>query len=174
MRNRFIRYEISFNFALKNAEFRFILLISLETAYMVSSVYESLLDKRSQTYAREVCLLPNYFYEALAFNVSIAGDYTFWSHSYMNTYGYLYRDDFNPRRPTMNRLSGDDDGCGNQQFHITHRLLPSMKYVLVVTTQLASDTGKFSVIEMGPAPIQFTPLSEYQRCRAFSDRLHHA
>jgi hypothetical protein len=138
-----------------------------------SVYYESTLDNRSATFAREDCLLSNYFYKALSFNVSIAGDYTFWSHSYMNTYDYLHRDDFNPHWPTMNRLSVDDDGCGSQQFHIAHRLLLDMKYVLVVTTRLSSDTGKFSVIEMGPAPIQFTPLGEYQLFRAFSGKLHH-
>jgi hypothetical protein len=146
----------------------------LDMQHVLYPTYSSALDFRSAIYAREVCLLPNYFYEALAFKVSIAGDYNLWSYSDMNTYGYLYRDDFNPRRPIMNRLSSDDDSCGSEQFHIAHRLLPNIRYVLVVTTRLSSDTGKFSVIDIGPGPIQFTPLGEYQRCRVFSDELYHA
>jgi hypothetical protein len=168
MRNRFIRNEISFNFALKTAEFRLILLISLETACMVSSMYQSLLDERSQTYAREVCRLPNYFYEALAFNVSIAGEYSFWSYSDVNTYGYLYRDDFNPFQPLVNRLAEDDDSCNNKHFRITHRLLSNTKYILAVTTHGVNVTGTFSVMSAGPAAIQFVRSGEYCDCEVSS------
>jgi hypothetical protein len=127
---------------------------------MVSSVYESLLDKHSATHARDVCLLPNYFYEALEFNISIAGDYTFWSHSDVNTYGYLYRDDFNPFQPLVNRLSEDDDRCGNGQFQINRRLFPNTTYILVVTTYGVNATGAFSVISAGPTTVRFVRLGQ--------------
>jgi hypothetical protein len=39
---------------------------------MVSSVYESLLNKHSAIYARDRCLVSNYVYEAPVFYVSIA------------------------------------------------------------------------------------------------------
>jgi hypothetical protein len=121
---------------------------------MVSSVYESLLSKHSAIYAREVSLLPNYFYEALAFNVSITGNYTFWSNSEINTYGYLYCDDFNPFQPLVNRLTEDDSRCGKGQFHIAHHLLRNMKYVLVVTTHGVNAAGRFWIISAGPTTVR--------------------
>jgi hypothetical protein len=126
--------------------------------------YSSVLDNRSAIYAREVCLLPNYFYEALVFNVSIAGDYTFWSHSDINTYGYLYHDVFNPLQPATNRIISDDAGCNNKQFHFTRRLHPNTTYILVVTTYRANAIGRFSIISGGPTAIQFFRSSEYSDC----------
>jgi hypothetical protein len=122
---------------------------------MVSCMYESLLDKHSATYARDVCLLPNYFYEALAFNVSIAGEYSFWSDSDINTYGYLYRNDFNPFQPTRYLLSSDDDLCDNKQFRIVYRLLPNTTFILVVTSAAMNTTGRFSIISAGPTAVRF-------------------
>jgi hypothetical protein len=125
---------------------------------MVSSVYESLLDKHSVTYARDVCLLPNYFYEALAFNVSIAGEYSFWSHSDIDTYGYLYRADFNPLQPAVDQISRNDDSCVNRQFLIAHHLLPNTTYILVVTTSYAGEASGFSIISRGSTSVQFVCL----------------
>jgi hypothetical protein len=127
-------------------------------------IYSSTFDKHSAIYTPEVCLSPNYFYEALAFNVSIAGMYSFWSHSGMKTYGYLYHDVFNPFQPTMNRFSSNDYSCGNGRFHTTHRLLPKKTYILVVTTRWVGESGRFSVISYGPTSIQVVHSS---RC-AFS------
>jgi hypothetical protein len=122
--------------------------------------YSSVLDNRSAIYAREVCLLPNYFYEALVFNVSIAGEYSFWSHSDINTYGYLYGDDFNPFQPVVNRLAASNDVCGWIRFRTAHPLMPDKTYILVLTTQLAAVSGRFSVISYGPTRIQLVRRSK--------------
>jgi hypothetical protein len=127
---------------------------------MVSSVYESLLDKHSATYARDVCLLPNYFYEALAFNVSIAGEYSFWSDSDINTYGYLYRNDFNPFQPTRYLLSVNNGKCHKKQFHIARHLYPNTRYILVVTSAGVNATGGFSIISAGPTAVRFVRLGQ--------------
>jgi hypothetical protein len=128
--------------------------------FMLYPTYSSALDTRSAIYAREVCLLSTYLYEALLFNVSMTGDYTFWSHSDINTYGYLYRDDFNPFQPVMNRLAADDDRCHNKQFSIVHRLLPNTRYILVVTSAGVNATGRFSVMSAGPTAVRFIRLGQ--------------
>jgi hypothetical protein len=132
----------------------------LVTEHVLYPTYSSTLDNHSATFAREECRLPEYFYEALAFNVSVAGDYSFWSHSDFDTYGYLYRDDFNRFETAMNRLSSDDDNCEYQQFNTVHRLLPNITYILVVTTSQVGETGKFSVISSGPASMQFSRVGK--------------
>jgi hypothetical protein len=133
----------------------------LDMEPMVYPIYSSVLDKRSAIYAREVYLSPNYFYEALAFNVSIAGEYSFWSHSDINTYGSLYVGIFNPFQPVVNRLSEDDDNCLSKQFHFAHHLSPNTRYILVVTSAGVNATGSFSIISAGPAAIQFVRSGEY-------------
>jgi hypothetical protein len=160
MGNGFILYEIRSSSALHKCRFWLILLLSLETACMVSSVYESLLGKRSGTYARERCLSSNYFYEALVFNVSIAGNYSFWIHSDFNTYGYLYHDVFDAFQPTVNQLSRNDYDCSYWQPHVDHHLLSNTKYILVVTTHWVGVTGSFSVTYDGPTSIQLVRLSK--------------
>jgi hypothetical protein len=140
----------------------------LDVEHVLHSTYSSALDYRSAIYTRGVCLLPNYFYEALAFNVSIAGNHSFWSHSDIDTVGYLYQDDFNPFQPQVNRLSSDDDSCGNSQFLIAHHLLPNTIYILVVPTHGVNAIGRFSVMSAGSATIQFFRSSEYSDCEVSS------
>jgi hypothetical protein len=127
----------------------------LDMEPMVYPIYSSVLDKRSAIYAREVCLSPNYFYEVLAFNVSIAGEYSFWSDSDINTYGSLYVGIFNPFQPVVNRLQEDDDDCFSKQFHFAHRLSLNTEYFLVVTTSNEVETGRFSIISAGPTAVRF-------------------
>jgi hypothetical protein len=136
----------------------------LDMQNVLYPTYSSALDYCSATYAREVCLLPHYYYEALAFKVSITGDYNLWSYSDMNTYGYLYVDGFNPFQPTTNRLSSNDNWCDNGQFHIAHRLAPNTTYILVITTSDVNATGTFSVMSAGPALIQIVRLGQYSDC----------
>jgi hypothetical protein len=127
---------------------------------LLCTTYSSTLDNHSAIYARELCPSSNYFYEALAFNVSIAGNYSFWSHSEIDTHGYLYRDIFNPFQPAVYRISSNDDSCKNGQFLIVDRLLTNTRYILVVTTQWIDVTGRFSVIYDGPTSIQLVRLSK--------------
>jgi hypothetical protein len=130
----------------------------LVTEHVLYPTYSSTLDNHSATFAREECRLPEYFYEALAFNVSVAGDYSFWSHSDFDTYGYLYRDDFNPSGPLDKLLAHDYSRCGDGWFYIHRSLMPNVRYILVVTTIDGGKTGKFSVISSGSTMIQFAPL----------------
>jgi hypothetical protein len=128
--------------------------------HVLYPIYSYTLDYRSAVYAREVCELLNYPYAALPFNASIARNYTFWSHSDMNTYGSLYRDDFNPFQPSTNQISRSYYGCGNSQFRISGGLLSNTKYIVVVSTSDVNATGTWSVISEGPTSIQFVRLGK--------------
>jgi hypothetical protein len=131
--------------------------------------YSSALDSRSAIYAREVCRPSNYYYEALAFNISVAGDYTFWSHSDMSAHGVLYHDDFNPFQPVTNRISSGDDTCGPWILRITHHLLLNTTYVFFFSTRSVGVTGRFSVVSAGPTGIRFAPLGKCEHSSVYTD-----
>ena len=82
--------------------------------------------------------------------VSNIGTYTFTSRSPVNTYGYIYKDKFNPDDLTVNLISQDDDSDGKEQFKITAFLQPEQRYILVATTNRPEVTGEFSIISSGP------------------------
>jgi hypothetical protein len=128
---------------------------------LVTTVYASVLSNDSASFSREKCVLPNFFYVALEFNVSIHGYYSIWSESTINTYGYLYDDVFSPYQPNMNQLASDYGGCGDGQFGIVYMLLTHTRYVFVVTTRLPNETGNFLLKAYGPASVHFIPLGEY-------------
>jgi hypothetical protein len=103
----------------------------------------------------------HYYYATIQFTVSIKGTYTFISSSPINTYGYLYRDQFNPADLSMKLISEDDDSNGQEQFRITAILQPDQKYFLVITTYSPETTGEFSIVSSGPATVDIhtTPVS---------------
>jgi hypothetical protein len=136
----------------------------------VSLIYESTLDGHSAIFARQVCLVSDYFYEPLEFTVSIAGNYSFWSHSTIDTFGHLYHDDFNLFQSAMNQLSSNDDSCGNGQFQIFDSLLPNKKHVLVITSFGVSKTSDFSLISAGSMSIQFIRLSKCAHSVTYTGR----
>jgi hypothetical protein len=130
----------------------------LDMQNVLYRTYSSAFDNHSAIYAREVCLSPNYFYEALEFNVSIAGNYSFWGHSGIETYGYLYRDDFNPSSSLDNLVADGLNSYDYEWFYLYHPLMPNITYILVVTSIKGGKTGNFSVVSSGPAIMQFAAL----------------
>jgi len=116
----------------------------------------------SQKYERKGCSSSLiYYYEAIQVNVITSGSYSFSSNSSVDTYGYFYKDHFNPFNPSENLLSQDDDGCDNNQFKLVAYLQSNATYVLVVTTYFSNRTGKFSIIALGINNITFNRISEY-------------
>jgi len=90
-----------------------------------------------------------------------SGYYTFQSDSTMDTYGYIYKDKFDPMNPLENWLHSNDDGGSNLQFRLDIRLFVDMTYVLVVTTYDSRGTGKFSISVFGNNTVTLEHLSEY-------------
>jgi len=107
------------------------------------------------------CIEPNFYYESIQVKVIESGYYTFLSYSRIDTYGYIYKDKFNPLNPLENLLSINDDGGSNLQFRLDVRLVVDMTYVLVVTTSDSRGTGKFSIAALGKNKVTLEHLSEY-------------
>lgn len=89
------------------------------------------------------------------------GLYAISSDSLIDTYGYIYKDHFNPLNPTENLISKDDGTCGHNQFKLFLNLQSSVTYVLVMTTYELETIGKFIVVASGPSDITFTRVGEY-------------
>jgi hypothetical protein len=79
----------------------------------------------------------------------------------MDTYGYIYKNKFDPLNPLENLLSINDDGGSYFQFRLDIRLFADMTYVLVVTTYESLRTGEFSISVFGNNTVTLEHLSEY-------------
>jgi hypothetical protein len=107
------------------------------------------------------CIEPNFYYKSIQVKVIESGYYTFQSDSRMDTYGYIYKNKFDPLNPLENLLSINDDGGSYFQFRLDIRLFVDMTYVLVVTTYDSNRTGEFSISVFGKNKVNLEHLSEY-------------
>ncbi len=107
------------------------------------------------------CNEPNFYYESIQVKVIETGYYAFQSDSKMDTYGYIYKNKFNPLNPLENLLSINDDGGSYFQFRLDVLLVVDMTYVLVVTTYDSRRTGEFSIAVFGNNTVTLEHLSEY-------------
>ncbi|CAF0775638.1 unnamed protein product [Adineta steineri] len=124
----------------------------MNTTSIAQTVYTSELTTNSSTYLPK-CLKLNSYYEAIQVNVRRSGRYTFLSTSNMDTYGFIYKDYFNPFNPVEKQLAWDDDGCDLHQFIFTTALEASITYILVVTAYDTKVTGEFSILISGPGNV---------------------
>lgn len=127
----------------------------------VQSMYSSELTLSGPTYSRTGCFEGRYFYEAIEVKVVKTGNYSLGTNSTMDTYGYIYKNDFNSFHPFMNLLLEDDQSYRNDQFKLVTRLQINITYILVVTTYFPSVTGVFSVLVIGPNNVILNRISEY-------------
>ena len=102
-----------------------------------------------------------HYYEALRINVSLTGNYTFSSDSSIDTYGYLFKNEFNPSLLCKNIMVENDDAMKDMlQFEIQSELQSSNIYILVVTTYRSNTTGKFAIVVKGPAKIILVRMND--------------
>ncbi|CAF1360240.1 unnamed protein product, partial [Adineta steineri] len=85
------------------------------------------------------------------------GYYGLSSTSSMDTFGDIYKDDFNPMNPFENLLLQDYRSCTYQDFKLIVYLHTGTTYILVVTTSSPNMTGKFSILTSGPDNITLDP-----------------
>ncbi|CAF1027592.1 unnamed protein product [Adineta steineri] len=78
------------------------------TSVNIQLKYSSKLTDDSPTYYRD-CQVPQCHYETIQIHVNTTGLYVLWSKSSINTYGYIYENDFNPLKPFENLLLSHDD-----------------------------------------------------------------
>jgi hypothetical protein len=126
---------------------------------IIYSNYSNALTLNSETFSRNGINGSVYYYNAIEVQVTTTGTYTFKSSSSLDTYGYLYRRNFDPSYPASSLMSYDDDGAGSSQFQFANNLRSDIKYILVVTTYGQSTTGAFSIIASGPYDISLKPIS---------------
>ncbi len=108
------------------------------------------------------CNKPNFYYESIQVKVIESGYYAFQSVSKMDTYGYIYKNKFDPLNPLENLLHTNDDGGGSySQFRLDVLLFIDITYVLVVTTYDSGGTGEFSISVLGTNAVTLEHISEY-------------
>ena len=104
----------------------------------------------SPRYCRDY-LKPTYYYETLQIIVTKTDSYVLWSESEseMDTYGYLYKDDFDPLQPFANLLAQHSGKCNQGQLKFIIDLQANTRYILVVTTYYQNATGNFTIFISG-------------------------
>ena len=146
----------------------------LDTSSVVQPAYSSVLTENSPMYFRE-CKLSKYYYQSIQVNVDESGSYSISSGSDIDTYGYIYKDKFNPYNPSENLISSDGHGCSFGKFKLTIDLQVTTKYILVVTTWDPEVTGALGIFASGSKNVTFKHISEYlvyllndrQRCTKY-------
>ncbi|CAF0955861.1 unnamed protein product [Adineta steineri] len=133
---------------------------SCGTPVNIQLIYSSKLTHDSPTYYRD-CQVPQCHYETLQIHVNTAGLYILWSESNINPYAYIYKNDFNPLKPSENLLLSHDGTCNDGQFKLIIDLEINTRYVLVVTTHYSKIIGNFSVYISGPNNVSLSPFSKY-------------
>ena len=117
------------------------------------------LNKNSETYSR-VCNQDNFYYEAFEMNVPQSGTYIVWSDSDIDTYGYIYVNNFDRLNPNENLLINDNDGQSNLQFRIEILLHVNTTYLLVVTTFRPNVIGHIKINLWGLTNVNIKRISE--------------
>ncbi|CAF0810901.1 unnamed protein product [Adineta steineri] len=79
----------------------------LSTPINMQFIFSSRLTDSSPTYCRDY-QVPQCYYETLQIYVNTMGLYVLWSKSNINTYGYIYKNDFNSLKPFENLLLSND------------------------------------------------------------------
>ena len=97
----------------------------------------------------------SYYYESLEWNNTLTGVYNFTSSSSMDTYGYLYANQFDSSNLNTNLVTSNG---GTGQFIITFTLQAGIRYILIFTTYYPSTKGIFLVCVSGPTRTSVLPV----------------
>ncbi|CAF4849618.1 unnamed protein product, partial [Rotaria sp. Silwood2] len=87
------------------------------------------------------------------------GNYTLRSNCVIDTYGYLYVNNFNPYDVSSNLVKCDDDAGGNFQFSMTYTLQAGTSYILVFTTYSSNVMTPFSINVVGPTSVSLRRMN---------------
>jgi hypothetical protein len=82
----------------------------------------------------------------------------------MNTYGYIYKNNFDPLKPSENLLLEHNGTCNQEQFKLIIDLYNDTQYILVVTTYSPYTIGSFSLLISGPDTVSVHHFSTYLHC----------
>lgn len=141
-----------------NSNYKYVRFI-LDMSSVIQLTYSFTLNKNSQMYSQD-CNMKSFYYEAFEMNVPESRTYAIWSNSRIDTYGYVYENNFDPLNPTDNLFTEDDDGASNDQFRFEIPLYVNATYILVVTTYSPQDMGEIEIKILGLKDFNFTRLSK--------------
>lgn len=127
----------------------------------IQSMYSSSLTIDSQTYSSTDCDPKNYYYEAIQVTVTKTGYYGFDRNSSIDTYGFIYKNSFNPFNLYENIFSLDDNNCSHHQFKAVVQLQTNTTYIWVVTTRSPDVTGAFSIFVFGSNKVSLNRVGKY-------------
>ena len=160
-----INFQFNYRYYLKENQIensinlsRYVLLIDITINIQVNNSYE--LTVNSPTYYRD-CQIPKCYYESFEIVVNENGSYVIWSESKIDTYGYLYKNDFDPLKPSDNLISENNGSCNHGQFKIIVNLDINIRYILVATTYHPYTMGHFSIFVSGSNNVSFNRFSKY-------------
>ncbi|CAF4085472.1 unnamed protein product [Adineta steineri] len=119
--------------------------------------YSSSLNASNPKYCRlsKKCSVPDFYFEAIPINVSTNGSYSIVIKSRIDTYAYIYKENFNLSKPKQNLLRNDGDSSEEHKSHLKVFLRSGHKYILVVTTKKPRETGMFTVTGSGVGSVIF-------------------
>lgn len=126
----------------------------------IQSSYSSKLTSDSPKYCRDY-QKPNYHYQTLQIDVMTTDTYTLWSESEIDTYGYIYKDDFDSLQPFGNLFLQHSGKCNQGQLKFIVDLQINTKYILVVTTYYPNTTGNFTIFISGENNVTINRFSMY-------------
>ncbi|CAF4071728.1 unnamed protein product, partial [Adineta steineri] len=142
---------------------------SCGTPVNIQLKYSSKLTDDSPTFYRD-CQVPQCHYETLQIHVNTTDLYVLWSENNINAYGYIYKNDFNPLKPSKNLLLSHGGECNDEQLKLIFNLEINTRYILVVTTHNPKTTGNFSIFISGPNNISLSPFSPEQSSCVIGDQ----
>ncbi|CAF0778639.1 unnamed protein product [Adineta ricciae] len=150
---------------------RHVLVTRLSSQITIQSNYSSEITTNSPKYCRDY-KSRSYHYETLEINVKKPGPYVIWSESEYDTYGYLYKDNFDPLQPFGNLLFQHSGKCNQHQLKFFVDLEANIKYILVITTYYPNHTGNFSIFISGDNDVTINRFNSKQQSCSIGDRCH--
>jgi hypothetical protein len=111
-------------------------------------------------YGRTLCVMSNYYYEVILVSVFETDIYIVHSDSTIDTYAYLYYNNFDPFRPSAHCMGENDDSGCNGHFRIEIDFTKHNRYILVITTYSPKTTGEFSIWINSEHSVNFTRIGE--------------
>ncbi|CAF4032888.1 unnamed protein product [Adineta steineri] len=139
-------------------KFKYVKRYCINTPSVFQNIYSSSLTNNNQIYYRD-CKKQNFYYESIQVKVIQSGYYSFRGSGYIDPYGFIYKNKFNPLDPSENLFDQDYDRCTDIQFKLNIYLEVNITYVLVITTYESKEIGTFSIVVSGENEVNLDRIS---------------
>jgi hypothetical protein len=110
-------------------------------------------------YCRD-CTSKKFYYESIQLNVAMTGNYSVNGYNSVYAYGYIYKNNFDPLKPSENVIAESQKGPCYNLLKLPVYLQIEFTYVLVVTTNLPGWKEVFPISVFTANNITFKRISE--------------